>query len=71
MSSEAVSGTEMDSGTTSIIPVCVNLTDVLRGLQRDIVLLVNTIDGTALGIVRVHSCLLSGLALPRLNSHSA
>ncbi len=46
----------MDSGAASSIPVCVDLTDDPFGLERDNVLLLNTNDETASGMV--HVCLL-------------
>ncbi len=42
---------EMDSGDTSLISVCVDLTDVQGGLQRDVVLILDTAEGTASGIL--------------------
>ncbi len=40
---------EADSGATSSVSVCVELVDTENGLERDVVLLLNTVDETATG----------------------
>ncbi len=40
---------EVDGGATSSVSVCVELVDTENGLERDVVLLLNTVDETATG----------------------
>lgn len=47
---------EVDSGGTSYASVCVQLKDIQRGLDRDIVLLLTTADGTASGMNKYFRC---------------
>ena len=51
MQSISVSVTEGDNGETTQASVCVLLTDVQDGLDRDVELRLNTVNGTASGIV--------------------
>ena len=46
-----MSVTEGDNGEATQASVCVLLTDVQDGLERDVELRLNTVDGTASGIV--------------------
>lgn len=60
LNSTSVNVSEVDSSETSVIPVCVNLVDDLNGLDRKILLLLNTADDTASGEAVPSTALVAG-----------